>query len=134
MYRARLIPSARTKPFVEQFHIYGHGIANGVSEETHLRRVLHETAGLIGILILEDDEPKAMAMIVPGPVEDSHFNGQGIICTHLAGSGLGLAGMRCLHRALRYIAKENDAQWYSMSHRVSKFEYRNRYFMIGDTP
>lgn len=134
MFHSKLLEAHETAPFIEQFHIFGHGIQNGVSEEEHLRKLLAECAGLIGLLILKDNVPKAMATLLPEPTEDSHFTGTGIVCVHLAGSDLGVPGMRHVHKALRELAIANESSWYSISSRVSQFEYRNRYYMIGETP
>ena len=131
-FQTKLLLSDETAPFIERFHIYGHGIANGVDEATHLQRLLNETAGLLGLLVLKDYEPVAMITLLPGIVEDSHFLGAGLVCVHFAGSGLGVSGMRTVHRALTTLAKQEGAAWYSLSSRVSTYEYRNRYYMIGD--
>lgn len=129
--QAKLYDTDQTKHYITLFHHYGHGIDNGLSLEEHLRRVLLEAEGMIILVISRDDKPVGAVTMVPGPVEDSHFPGQGIMCAHVAGE-FGFDGMRLVHRTLRELCKANDAQWYSMSHRVSRYEYRNRYFMIGD--
>ncbi|QXG07773.1 hypothetical protein [Erwinia phage Zoomie] len=129
-FQTMMLDSSELTPYIEQFHIYGHGIANGVEEHEHLRRILQEAEGLIGMLVLKELEPVALITLMPGLVEDSHFNGVGLCCVHFAGSGLGLAGMRCVHRSLRELAKQNGAAWYSISSRVSTYEYRNRYYMM----
>lgn len=131
-FQTLMLSPDETAPYIEQFHIYGHGIANGVDEATHLQRLFKETEGLLGLLILKDFEPVAMITLLPGLVEDSHFLGAGLICVHFAGSGLGVSGMRSVHRSLRTLAKQEGAAWYSLSSRVSTYEYRNRYYMIGD--
>lgn len=118
--------------YVEMFHMFGHGIQNGVPEEEHLRRVLNETEGLMGMVLYKNDIPVACATLWPSLLEDSHFLGAGLVVVHLAGSDVGTAGMRELHRGLRRLAKQEGASWYSVSSRVSLYEYRNRYYMLGD--
>ncbi len=128
-----LLASSEIEPYVRQFHIFGHGIANGVPEDVHLQRMLKETEGQMGLLISENSEPVALATLVPGIVEDSHFPGAGLICVYLAGR-LGVSGVRYLHRCLRQLAADNGGSWYCVSSRVSTYEYRNRYYMIGEHP
>lgn len=132
MHTFKMLDTSELNPYLEQFHIYGHGIENGLNPDEHLRRLQVECESLIGLLILEDDAPKAMITMLPSLVEDIHFCGAGLCCVHLAGSSLGFSGARALHKALRAVALESGADWYSVSSRVSKYEYRNRYYPIGD--
>ena len=132
MITTRIIPNDEIQPYVEQFHIYGHGIQNGVDEAEHLCRVQQECSGLIGLLILRDDIPIGLVTLIPNLVADSHFPGSGIMCIHIAGRDFGVSGVRALHRELKTLCRENGANWYSMSSRVSKYEYRNRYYPLGD--
>lgn len=130
-FTSTLLASSEIEPYVRQFHVYGHGIANGVPEDVHLARMLRETEGQMGLLISQDSEPVALATLVPGIVEDSHFPGAGLICVYIAGR-LGSRGVRYLHRCLRDLCRLNGGSWYCVSSRVSQFEYRNKYYMIGD--
>lgn len=131
-YNTVLLSPDDTAPFIEKFHVFGHGIANGLSETEHLRRIMRETQGLLGLLILHGTEPVGMVTLLPYTAEDSHFQGTGIVCVHFAGHDLGVRGMRTVHQSLRRLAQQEGAGWYSLSSRVSQYEYRNRYYMIGD--
>lgn len=124
------LDSSELDPYLEQFHVYGHGIANGLSSEEHLRRLRAECRDLHGLLILKDNVACAMLTFLPDLVEDIHFTGYGLCCVHFAGAHLGYSGVRALHRALSTMATASGAEWYSLSNRVSKYEYRNRYHML----
>lgn len=130
MITFKMIESSELNPYLEQFHIYGHGIENGLSPEEHLRRLKVECQGLNGLLILKDNLACALITFIPNLVEDIHFIGLGLCCIHFAGSGLGYSGVKALHRALATMARESSASWYSISRRVSKYEYLNRYYML----
>ena len=130
MFEFQMLSSSELDPYLEQFHIYGHGLANGLEPEEHLRRLRAECNGLIGLLIFKNKVPVAMITMLPRLSEDIHFCGAGLCCVHFAGSGLGFRGVRALHNALSTIAKDSGANWYSISSRVSKYEYRNKYYQV----
>lgn len=131
-FTTELIPPDEVPIYIERFHMYGHGIENGVPEQEHLRRVTQEATGLLGLVIFKDNESVAMVTMLPSLVEDSHFPEAGLCCVHLAGKGLGVSGMRELHRGLKRLTLMMGGAWYSVSSRVSKYEYRNRYYPVGD--
>lgn len=130
MFEFKMLPSSEINPYLEQFHVYGHGLENGLEPDEHLRRLKRECEGLIGLLILKNSTPVAMITMLPSLSEDIHFCGAGLCCVHFAGSGLGFSGVRQLHSTLKSIAVGSGASWYSVSRRVNKYEYRNRYYML----
>ena len=130
MITTKIISNVEMEPFIEQFHIYGHGIQNGVDEAEHLWRIKQECSGLIGLLVLRNDKPIGLVTLLPNTIADSHFPGTGIMCIHIDGRDFGVSGVRAVKRTLRELCLSLGDSWYSMSSRVSKYEYRNRYYPV----
>lgn len=124
--------SSETLPmYVNQFHTYGHGLENGLSEDEHKLRVLESTKGLEGIAIVNDNQVLGVGVILPKPILDAHYVDAVLHCVYLGGN-FTYRGMRAFHKAMIQECKLRGATMYSMPSRKSKFKYIVTFYEVRE--